>query len=209
MKKFSKILVASLALALAFGMTVSAASPTTENTTVEEKALKSAAQSVSESISAPEGVAVSVTAATPEQLNNVIGKAIDSSVQANVASALGLPGAKITDVMVVFNIEANATNVPMTFRVERASTSRTYALLHMNDDGSVKEVLPAKCSADGWITATFSTYSVYAVVEVTSDAAPQGATSPKTGETLPVIGFMALILLAGVVVCAKKVRFNR
>lgn len=208
MKKFSKILTASLALALAFGMTVSAASPTTENTKVEENAFQNLAQNVSDTITAPAGVDVTVTAATTEQISNVVSKAIDSSVHASVASALGLPGAKITDVKVVFDIEASATNVPMTFKVEGVSANKTYALLHMNNDGSVKEVLPAKCSSDGWITATFTTYSIYAVVEVTSDSATQGPVSPKTGEALPVVGFMALILLVGAVVCVKKVKFS-
>lgn len=33
--------------------------------------------------------------------------------------------------------------------------------------------------------------------------------SPKTGETLPVAGILAVICLAGAAVCAKKVRYNR
>lgn len=33
--------------------------------------------------------------------------------------------------------------------------------------------------------------------------------SPKTGETAPVAGILAVICLAGVAVCAKKVRYNR
>ena len=39
-----------------------------------------------------------------------------------------------------------------------------------------------------------------------SSAAPE---SPKTGETLPVAGILAVICLAAAAVCAKKVRYNR
>ena len=45
----------------------------------------------------------------------------------------------------------------------------------------------------------------------TGAAAPAAnpATAPKTGETAPVAGIMALILMAGAVICAGKVRYNR
>ena len=33
--------------------------------------------------------------------------------------------------------------------------------------------------------------------------------APKTGETVPAAGIMALVLMAGAAVCAKKVRYNR
>ena len=39
-----------------------------------------------------------------------------------------------------------------------------------------------------------------------SSAAPE---SPKTGETLPVAGILAVICLAAAAVCAKKIRYNR
>ena len=40
-------------------------------------------------------------------------------------------------------------------------------------------------------------------------SAANPATAPKTGETAPVAGIMALILMAGAVICAGKVRYNR
>ncbi len=40
-------------------------------------------------------------------------------------------------------------------------------------------------------------------------ATATGTTSPKTGETLPVVGIIALICLAGAAVSVKKVSFNR
>ncbi|MCI9439278.1 MAG: hypothetical protein HFH85_19440 [Lachnospiraceae bacterium] len=38
-------------------------------------------------------------------------------------------------------------------------------------------------------------------------AAP--GTSPKTGETVPAAGILAVILLAGVIICATRVRYNK
>lgn len=42
----------------------------------------------------------------------------------------------------------------------------------------------------------------------TTTTATGAPVSPKTGETLPVAGMMAVLCLAGVVVCAKKARCN-
>lgn len=217
MKKFSKIMAASLALALAFGMTVSAA-PSGGSSDGVKQALQEQANGVNSSIKAPEGVVAYATAVTEGAYNNVLDKVADSATSQKAAAALKLSGAKVLPPLLVIDLHSDKENVELTFAVPGAATGKRYALLHMNADGSVKEVLPATCAADGTITATFTTFSIYAVVEIeevgdngpaeSPAPAPSDNTSPKTGETMPVAGIMALLLLAGAVVCAKKVRFN-
>lgn len=208
MKKISKFLAVSLALALVLGMTVSAASPSTKNTNIVNKSAAAAA-AANNSVSAPAGVEVSIHAATTEQINNVLEEAVNPVTVASIAASYGVT---LKDVVFVFDITASSNNTRMSFKVPYVVEGRHYALLHMTSDGKVKEVLPATCSADGWITATFTTYSIYAVVEVDDEVAAQAAAasvSPKTSESLPVVCVVAVVLLAGAFECARRVRFQR
>ena len=107
-----------------------------------------------------------------------------------------------------------------------------YAVIHFLADGF--EVLPATVK-DGKIYATFTSFSPVVIVEQevkvntgsnnndsnsnnsnnnnsnnnnqNQESSP--ATAPKTGETVPVAGVMALLLAAGAAFCAKKARYNR
>lgn len=206
MKKLTKFLSACLALTLALGMTVSAASPSTPSTN-EVDVNKAAASTANDSISAPEGVTVSITAATTDQINNVIEKVINPAV----VSSLGVT---VKDVVFVFDIVADKNNTKMSFKVPHVEKGRSYALLHMNADGTVKEILPATCGSDGWITATFTTYSIYAVIEIDSNdsvAQPKSTstststtTSPQTGESLPIAGIVVVIMFACAFLCTRK-----
>lgn len=94
------------------------------------------------------------------------------------------------------------------------NNSQTQVVAHWN--GTEWEVLPTK--AEGGIIYAFTKdlSPVYiAIINVRGgDTTPSGTTdgapvSPKTGETLPVAGMMAVICLAGVAVCAKKARCSK
>lgn len=161
MKKISKFLSAFLALMLLLGLTVSAASPDLESTSDTNKQ-EAAAIVANNSVIAPEGVEVTIKAAKDEQIFNVIEKVINPVVVASLDIS-------VKDVIYVFDIEATKTNAKLSFRVPYVEKDSSYVLLHMNDDGTVKEVLPAVCGADGWITAKFTTYSIYAVIEIDPD----------------------------------------
>lgn len=99
--------------------------------------------------------------------------------------------------------------------------AKNYIVLHLNEETGVWETIDATV-ADGQITATFKSLSPVVLVEVeqkagsasgnnTAAASAQNspAESPKTGETLPVAGILAIVCLASAAVCAKKVRYNR
>lgn len=94
------------------------------------------------------------------------------------------------------------------------NNSQTQVVAHWN--GTAWEVLPTK--AEGGIIYAFTKdlSPVYiAIINVrggdTTPGTPAGGApvSPKTGETLPVAGMMAVICLAGVAVCAKKARCSK
>lgn len=113
--------------------------------------------------------------------------------------------------------------VQIPFTLKEVKTNAHYSVLHYFEDGSY-EVLPATINGNT-IYATFTSFSPVIIVEqevkVDTNNTPSGgsndsnnntqnaATAPKTGETVPVAGVMAVILMAGAVFCAKKARYNR
>lgn len=129
---------------------------------------------------------------------------------------------------------ANTNGIKVTFNAGIVpAANKKYLVLHQLASGAW-ETVPATIAQDGTVIATFSTLSPVAIVEVPlaekagidTPATPDNkddsnndnnasagnngaATSPKTGETLPVAGLMAVICLAGAVVCAKRVRYNK
>lgn len=112
-----------------------------------------------------------------------------------------------------------------------AGDSEAYVVAHWN--GQSWEVLQTKVE-NGVVYALFTTgFSPVSLTIVTvgeekpgndnekpndddnnnssdnSDDKTSAPSSPKTGETMPVAGILAVICLAGAAVCAKKVRYNR
>lgn len=122
--------------------------------------------------------------------------------------------------------------IQLSIGISGIQAGKNYVLLHLTKDSAgnpVWETIKPDSIADGKVTATFTSLSPVVASEVivlvgeeesepwpeprhpeNAAAAPAGAaTSPKTGETLPAAGLMALICLAGAAVCAKRVRYNR
>uniref|UniRef100_UPI004056F874 hypothetical protein n=1 Tax=Acetatifactor sp. TaxID=1872090 RepID=UPI004056F874 len=114
-----------------------------------------------------------------------------------------------------------------------AAEGRNYIVLHLNNITQTWETMDATVTGNT-ITAHFNSLSPIVVVEVVentttengggnantntntntntnanSTPAADPAVSPKTGDALSVTGILAVICLAGVVVSAKKVRYNR
>lgn len=94
------------------------------------------------------------------------------------------------------------------------SADGTYYVLHGND-GTWEVITPDEIG-DGYIVATFESFSPVAIVEITDSTASDGTTtdddnttaSPKTGSAFPVLAVLAIACVAGIVVCGKKVKFN-
>ena len=103
---------------------------------------------------------------------------------------------------------------------------KTYVLLHLKD--GVWETIIPDAVANGKLTATFKSLSPVVagevmIVEVSDDsdddsndssapaqaAAATPGTSPKTAETFPVAGAVAMICLVGAAVCANRIRYNK
>lgn len=131
----------------------------------------------------------------------------------------------IVEVNVDGEIPAGGLYVPVLKAVENSA----YVVAHWN--GTAWEVLQTKVE-NGVVYALFpegfSPVSVTIVTvgeekpdngngngdnnnDDTSSSTNDNAASasPKTGETVPVAGILAVICLAGVAVCAKKARYNR
>lgn len=146
---------------------------------------------------------------------------------------------RYAEVVKVFNLnvwDKDAYNgSEITIDMPEALAHETYYIVHFKDaiDYEILEIIPAKVK-DGSISFSVETGSPFAIVkmdptrttfnetgeaaepsESTTDApastpaAPAPGTSPKTGESVPVSGILAVILMAGAIVCANRVRYNK
>lgn len=97
----------------------------------------------------------------------------------------------------------NLDGTPGTYEITVPGVKKGAIVFLLHETGSNWDVIPAEAPADGTVKATFGSFSNYAIVQV-----DLGAASPKTGEGFPVVVVMALVCLAGVVVCRRKVRFS-
>ncbi len=208
MKKLSKMLAVSMALALTLGMTAfaapskSTADSSITNAVLEEQAAKTVAKTA-------DGASVTVAA-----VDVTVYDAADAAGKAE-----GVVGStvKVEKILAVVDVQGPEGGAEVTIENAAIKADGKYVLLHQKKDGSWEKIDATKIEA-GKITAKFSSFSAVAIVEISqkagaapaaAPAATDAAASPKTGETLPVAGIALLICLAGAAVCAKKVKFNR
>ena len=93
--------------------------------------------------------------------------------------------------------------IELTFAVEGIKAGANIVVLHWN--GSAWETIKPESVADGKVTAKFTSLSPIAIVEL---AVEDVKTSPATGEAASVLPVLAVICMAGALVCGKKVVFN-
>lgn len=216
MKKLSSMLALGMALALTLGMTVCAApSVSTENSNVTNQTLAETAAKVAST--AEGGVTVAPAAADVATYDEAVKVTPDSSVIGDVT-------VKATVAVFELNVTAGTIDAEkgtkVTITLPEISGDKKYVILHKKADGAWETIKPDSISA-GSIVATFKSLSPISIVEVEekagdddnddndSSAESGAAVSPKTGETLPAAGILAVICLAGVSVCAAKVRCNK
>ena len=238
MKKFSKIMALSMALALTLGMTVFADGSSDPGAQMAQDAQKTTVSATDANGKIVEDVSVNVEkangAATPANINAAVENA-DSALTVAIKNASKY--GEIHTPTLVTSIDINVTSaspladgtsfkvhVPCSF-VRALQGGTKYVLMHLNN--GVWEAVDSLVVGDGYFeftTTSFSNYALFLVDEVvptnggdggsnnsgtTTTQAPASApVSPKTGESVPVAGFAALILLAGAAVCAKKAQFN-
>lgn len=135
------------------------------------------------------------------------------------------------DIKLPEGTEVPEEGIKLDISISGIVAGKTYVLLHLTTDANGKpvwETIIPDAVVNGKVTATFKSFSPVIANEVTlvevgedtpdewleprhpeQAAAANPGTSPKTAETLPVAGVMALIALAGAAVCANKIRYNR
>lgn len=239
MKKFSKIMALSMALALTFGMTVCAA----DSPDVEQEWVDQATES-SEATATKDGeevqVDINVKKATGEAAKASLEKTVqnaDDTLTKAIQEASKLGTINTPELLITIDIEVTkelggaldeGTEVTVTVPCEglKQEAGYKYVLMHLKD-GTTWEAISEVTIGNGTFTFKSSSFSNYALFKVSekvttsptttpsSSPAPAPAAapasepvSPKTGESVPVAGFAALILLAGAAVCAKKVQLN-
>ena len=190
MKKFTKMLALGLAAALVLGMSVQAAPSTT--TAGMDKV---------------EGVEFTpATEAEVDAVKDIVKK--EAGEKANIVGAFEM---SVTDKV-----------GEVTVRVDSVSRGDSVYVYKYEDASCTKLIAKIAVSPEaGSFTFKPMEGCFYVVVNMGKAAAPSGssssgssasqnpATAPKTGETVPAAGIMALVLMAGAAVCAKKVRYNR
>lgn len=246
MKKFSKIMALSMALALTLGMTVFADGSVTDESLWEQATQNTTAKD----LSSGEEVTMAQPQANEETTKEVTaeiektGSDLAASVKAK-AESLGLKKSAAPSLVFVLDIKPSGSQttfdsditvtVPVESLIKKAPGETVkYVLMHEESKGVWKVVEGAEVK-DGMLTfktKSFSNFALFLVEEDTSNndgnnngsgnsngggttttsadtpAPASEPVSPKTGESVPVAGFAALILLAGAAVCAKKVQFN-
>lgn len=152
----------------------------------------------------------------------------------NVAKQVS-PNAEVVSVVdVTYDGVIPAGGVQISFSLAGVQVGDNYVLLHQLPDGRWEVITPDSIE-NGKITATFTSLSPVAFVKIASaqnggstitdgtngtSTKPSGTTStsntaakaasasPKTGAALPVLPVLAMICVAGIVVCGRKVKFN-
>lgn len=199
MKKLSKMLALGLAMALTFGMTTFAAESPNPNASQEANAM---VESVA-GVTTADGEEVTYTALDAEDLTGAISVLYD-------------------DEEIVFGLDVKVTGAAtIVISNSLIKADADYVVLHEYAEGKWEE-LDYVVTKDGEMQITSDDWSPVVIVEVVEAdddddddedreaevAVDGGVVSPKTGEALPVAGVMAVICLAGVAFCTKKVRMN-
>lgn len=204
---------------------------TTTTTVAETKSASAYAESTkAESAKTDDGteVAVEVTATTDTTvkstanqvqnvLNNVklLGTTLgDDTLTAAAADSTKTVTAEIKTVVEVDTANQISGKLTLTLAVDGVKAGDTIAVLHYN--GTAWETIKPDKVEDGKVTFTVTSLSPIAVVKLAvadktagTTTTTTNATSPKTGESYPVLLILACVCLAGVVVCGKKVKFNK
>lgn len=205
MKKFISVLAALMVLVM--GTTVFAASPTTE--TQQAQDYLAAVSKVTDA----DGNNVSLTAASTDVI-----AAAERIANVSVKTVVNVEGITL----------AAGETATLTFSVSGITAGADIQVLHWDGTKWESDSVSGVRVEDGKVTATFSSLSPIAIVEKTQGAtAPETTTStssqtgdntaatatttvtsPQTGENATLLPVLAVICLAGVVVCTRKVKFN-
>lgn len=235
-KRVMAVLTAVMVLAMGSMTVLAANSPSTSTTPSTPAAGQTASTSVAD-VKTPAAYAEVVTGATVDGAAVTVAAVPQATVDAtktavqnqlNDLAALGnvLGNQTVKDaqkdstktvkaeIVSVVDIQGTAGGT-VTLKVAGVKAGDTILIMHFNETtGAWEDIKPSKV-ADGELTFALSSFSPVAIVKLDVATTTQGtaaatttATSPKTGEAVPFIAIIAVICLAGIVVCGKKVKFN-
>lgn len=186
MKKLVKTIAVTIAAVLVFGMTVSAAGSTDTSTS----------NAVADQL-AKDAMNMSASGAEDLKLNPVGPHWLES------AQAFANGQAGVGKVLTAFELTSSAKNVTVTVNYAGLEAGKSYVFLHYN--GTSWDIIPATLNGQS-LTGTFPSFSPVAIAEGTASAA---VVAPKTGEVIALTAILAVIMMAGAAVCAKKARFQK
>lgn len=208
-KKIAAILSAAMVFVMGSTTVFAATSPVAEGVT--PATLKEAVSSVTVA-----GETVEVGEITTSELTSA-SEVAKTFVTGDVTSAA---------IVAAFDVPTGSGEA--TFAVNGVAAGDSIVILHWN--GTEWEKITPSSVADGKVTATFSSFSPVVIVKLATETglvvdptaipgwgSPQGnaaatttatsetVASPQTGETASILPLLAVICMAGVVVCGKKV----
>lgn len=192
-KKVAALLTAIMVMAMGTtAMAAPSATTTTTDTTTTTATAYADVTVASNGVvidGAASNVTPTITAVTTAQV-----EAAQAQAVASISST-----AKVLK-MVDVSLPVSFTKAQLTFNVSGVTEGQKIAVLHQKHDGSWETITP-DAVGNGTVTATFTSLSPVAIVAYNASA--------QTGETAPVMPvILAVICMAGVVICAKKVKFN-
>ena len=206
MKKLIKSLALVLAAILVFGMTVSAA-PSPSGNDLDPATKKLAGQA--------QGIANNGGFGVNGQIGNLSAKWLVWAQQYADSHNLG-------EVKTIFFFDSSETNKNFSCRFDEVEKGKEYVFLHYTGanaksgnwedvtekeyDPNAWEVIKVTVNDDHVLTGFFGHFSPIGITEAGSGAS---VVAPKTGEIIALAAIMALIMIAGAVVCAKKARLQK
>ena len=203
MKKFIKTLAATLATVLVFGMTVSAAgSPST--TTTPANTIPTYISVNTQDIQkagATKAILADGSTVKPEMvaLGEEYEKAFKEFAQKN---GLG-------DLVASFDMTVKTEgDFKLMLKVAMVSKGTELSLLHMVDGQIHTHALTATGEDNTYISDAIDHNSPFAIV-VGKASTTTAVVAPKTGEVIALSAIIAIIMMAGAVVCAKKARLQK
>lgn len=199
MKKFIKTLAATLATVLVFGMTVSAAeSPSTTTASPAITPDNAVTTQNIQKAGATKGVTKDGTAFKLDMA------ALDKGAEQEFVDYANANGFK----RVVASFDMNAggrSDFTAIFKVASVSKEADLSLI-TKVDGKIVNLGKMNNNGDQTWSIGITHNSPYAIVEGVSAAT---VVAPKTGEVIALSAIIAIIMMAGAVLCAKKARLQK
>jgi len=207
MKKLLRTLALTVATVLVFGLTVSAADSVSTNT----------ASAVDQQL------AVDAQKIANNGVNGATGKIGNLNEQWLIRAQRYADGHGLGKVQTIFFFDSSATNATLNIMYEGTKENQSYVFLHYTGknaaSGNWNDVTDAEYDANAWevinvtvdsnkrMSGYFTKFSPIGIAEGTASTA--AVVAPKTGEVIALAAIMALVMIAGAAVCAKKARLQK